>query len=357
MYGLNIDPKNPKGNPDPSELRGLGVEMVRFTYHDHRSGAELDPDEKDRQIALLKRYSEAGVGSLVILTYDTYPDKPALDGVWDSYIEAFAQRAGQIAEAMAPWSPAFQVWNEADLAPAGQNEQYTPRLREEVFGQMLRRTYDRIKAVDQKLLVVTGGLASGNPGWLSKVVKLQGGHLPADIVAIHTYGQRPDPDWPHPGWAFGYLGDLIGGYYRAAGKQPLWITEMGVEEKDLGGNRDQVAEFLRRFYKAVAYRFSDKVQQVFWFCYSDGMVPTFGLLDQAHQQKPAYGAFREAVALQPTPRLRREPVRRGLPKPKTTKERLAYLQGQLTDLQGQVHQLSDQQARLQAQLQELLAVR
>ena len=39
MYALNIDPKNLKGNPDPSELRGLGVEMVRFTYHDHRSGA------------------------------------------------------------------------------------------------------------------------------------------------------------------------------------------------------------------------------------------------------------------------------------------------------------------------------
>jgi hypothetical protein len=300
MYGLNIDPNNPRGNPDPAELRELGVEMVRYTYHDPGSRDQLDPDKAGFFSQRVRSYREAGIGSLLILTYDTYPNRPAPDAPdaeWDAYIERFARRAGQIASLLGTWQPAIQVWNEPDhpIHPG-----YVPTLREAVFGRMLRRTYAAIKNVNPNLKVVAGGLAAGNPDWLTKVIQSLGGDLPADIVAFHPYGQRPDSDWPRPDWGFGLVSTLLNNYYQAGKNKPLWITEMGVKEEDLSHNREQVAEFLRRFYRAITTRHSHQVQQLFWFCYGDGMVPTFGLRDNANNRKPAYQAYREMALTRPT---------------------------------------------------------
>lgn len=295
MYGLNIDPNNPRGNPDPAELRDLGVEIVRYTYYDSSGGDQLDPGKADFYRQKAQAYREASIASLVILTYDTYPNKPApeaSDGDWDNYINRFANRAAQIAQLLNPFRPAYQVWNEPDhpVHPG-----YSPTLREAVFGRMLRRTRDAIKAVDPGALIVTGGLASGNPSWLTTVIQSQGGVLPADIVAFHPYGQRPEPNFPNPGWAFGYFGDLLKNYYRAGQNKPVWITEMGIKEEDVGHNREQAAEFLRRYYRTVISKYSDKVQQLIWFCYSDGMVQPFGLVEANGNRKPAYQAFQQSV--------------------------------------------------------------
>ncbi len=296
MYGLNIDPNNPRGNPDPAELRDLGVEIVRYTYYDSSGGDQLDRGKADFYRQKAQAYREAGIDSLVILTYDTYPNKPApeaSDGDWDNYINRFANRAAQIAQLLAPYNPAYQVWNEPDhpVHPG-----YSPTLREAVFGRMLRRTRDAIKAVVPGAVIVTAGLASGNPSWLTTVIQSQGGVLPADIVAFHPYGQRPEPNFPNPGWAFGYFGDLLKNYYRAGQNKSIWITEMGIKEEDVGNNREQAAEFLRRYYRAAMRDFSDKVQQLIWFCYSDGMVPTFGLVEANGNRKPAYQAFKQSVS-------------------------------------------------------------
>jgi hypothetical protein len=59
----------------------------------------------------------------------------------------------------------------------------------------------------------------------------------ADIVAFHPYGQRPEPDWPHPDSFFGYVGNLLNGYFEAGQGRKLWITEMGSPERDLGDDR------------------------------------------------------------------------------------------------------------------------
>ncbi|MFN8453863.1 MAG: discoidin domain-containing protein [Anaerolineae bacterium] len=327
MYGLNIDPNNPRGNPDPAELRELGVEMVRYTYHDPTGGDQLDVGKAGFFSQRVRSYREAGIGSLLILTYDTYPNRPdpaAPDAEWDTYIERFARRAGQIANLLGPWQPALQVWNEPDhpVHPG-----YVPTLREAVFGRMLRRTHAAIKNVNPNLKVVAGGLAAGNPDWLTKVIQSLGGELPADIVAFHPYGQRPDPDWPRPDWGFGSLSTLLNDYYKAGKNKPLWVTEMGVKEDDLSNNREQVAEFLRRYYRAITTRHSNQVQQLFWFCYSDGMVPTFGLRDSANNRKPAYQAYREVVSAglpstpaepPPTPPSEPEPL------PPTTLARFRY---------------------------------
>lgn len=382
MYGLNIDPNNSKGNPDPAELRELGVEMVRYTFYDSSGGDQIDPAKANFYSQRARAYHEAGIASLVILTYDTFPNRPGPDGSdgdWDRYIERFSRRAGQIAQLLAPWRPAYQVWNEPDHPPAGG---YVPTLGEAVFGRMLRQTCNAIKAVEPAALVLTAGLATGDPGWLTRVINSLGGDLPADIVAFHPYGQRPEPSWPRDNWGFGYVGSLLNGYYAAGQRKPIWITEMGVKQNEVD-SPDQAAEFLSRYYNTITNRFSDKVQQVLWFCYSDGMVPPFGLIDINGNRKPIYHSFKRAAAAHPrqpepvAPPIRPEPTLATppppgiatppLPSPPVTPlpvteireepvsapAEVAQLSAQVGALQSQVQQIQSHLAQFQSQLQEL----
>ncbi len=383
MFGLNIDPNNPRGNPNPQELQALGVQMVRYTFYDSSGGDQIDPRKAQFYKERATAYKNVGVDSLVILTYDTYPNRPApnaSNAPWDQYIERFARRSAQIAQLLAPVNPAFQVWNEPDHPVKGD---YAPTLREEVFGRMLRRTYEAIKQVGD-FTVVTAGLASGNPSWLTTVIRSLGGQLPADAVAFHPYGQRPDPNWPRSNWGFGFVGKLLNDYYRAGQRKPLWITEMGVKEEDLGHNRERVAEFLRRYYRTIVTDYQDKVPHFQWFCYSDGMVPTFGLLEANGNRKPAYGAYKQIVQElrskvvtppapittpppQPVPAPAPSPPVITAPPPppppvtttpprqpaQPSSQQVSQLTQQINGLQSQMQQLQSQMAQLQQNWQQL----
>ncbi len=290
MYGLNIDPANPKGNPSTTELRSLGVQAARYSYKDFSSGNQPDPQQVRFYTEHTERLTQASIKPLIILTYQTYPGAPihpVSDQVWDSYINPFVQRAGQIAKILAPFQPTFQIWNEPDLPP---HPEYIRTMPEAIYGRMLRRTYDAIKAAAPHLRVIATGLGSGNPGWLGNLIRSQNGVLPADAIAVHPYGQRPEPNWPSPTWGFGYVGDLIRNYQRVS-QLPILISEIGVEHL----SPQQQADYLRRFYQTITSQFAAAVERVYWFCYSDGMVPPYGLLDLADQPKPAYQAYR-AVA-------------------------------------------------------------
>lgn len=300
MYGLNIDPRNQKGDPTPAALRALGVEWVRFTFKDATGGDQPDPGAVQFYTQKIEAWARAEIGSLVILTNETCPGKPwhaAPDQEWHTYIDRYVERARRLAAILAPWRPTFQIWNEPDFDP---QPGYEPTLRPNLFARMLGRAYDAIKGVDPGLRVITGGLSSGHPSWLARVIQALDRPLPADAVAIHPYTKRPNPNWPSPDWGTGYVGDLIRGY-RQVINRPLWISEIGEHRLDADGQ----AEYLRRFYRAMTTQFSNAVEQVFWFCYSDGMVPPFGLLDAADQRKPAYFAYRETAP--PRPPLEEEP--------------------------------------------------
>jgi len=376
MYGLNIDPNNIAGNPSPDELHELGVQMVRFTFYDSSHGDQLDPGQADFYRQKIEAYHQVGIRSLVLLSYDTYPGRPdpqAGAPEWDIYLERFALRANQIAKLLAPWQPAFQIWNEPDHPPKGS---YLPTVREPVYGRMLRRTYSAIKSASPKALVVMAGLAMGNPQWLRRLIDSQGGELAADVVAFHPYGQQPVAGWPDQDWGFGYWADLMLNYYRAGQHRPLWITEMGVKPDDLDNNPDQVAEFLSRFYQAVG-RFDDKVKMLFWFCYSDGMVPPFGLVDSRGNHKPAYFAYHKSAGEATT---QPEPVEPSSsadtvipPPPPVTSPTappptpadvpvstapavdIAQIANQMVGLQSQLQQVQQQLTELQNRVQQLEA--
>ncbi len=291
MYALNIDPTNPHSQADPSELRALGVKMVRFTFKDSTESSRPDKEVIRFYRHWCEELVKVGIRSLVILTGETYPHQPnssAPDDDWDNYIAHFAERAAEIAKVLAVWRPSLQIWNAPDL-PAP-HPGYDPTLREPIFGRMLSQTYQAIKKVDSGLTVVMAGLVSGQPAWLANVVQSLAGRLPADVVALHPYAKRPDPDWPQAGWGTGYVGDLITAY-RQVVDLPFWITEIGI---DTLAAEDQ-AEYLRRFYQTMTAQFPHEVKQVFWFAFSDGMAPGFGLVERSGHPKPAYFAYQQAA--------------------------------------------------------------
>ena len=296
MYGLNIDPANPQGNPTAAELRDLGVQMVRLVFKDQGGGSQPSLNQVRFYTSKIQEYSNAGIDSLVILNYETYPGKPsssASDAEWGTYTNNFIHRVGQLAQILNSWRPTFQIWNEPDLPP---HPGYDPTLREAVYGRLLRRAYDTIKTVNPTLTVVGAGLASGDANWWARVIQSQSGQVTVDALAVHPYGQRPEPSWPNPAWGFGYVGDLINRYAQIR-QELLWITEVGVSNL----TREGQAEYLRRFYRAITSQFAARVKWVHWFCYSDGMVSPFGLLDTSRQRKPAYFAYREITPDTPLP--------------------------------------------------------
>jgi hypothetical protein len=89
------------------------------------------------------------------------------------------------------------------------------------------------------------------------------------------------------------VGDFIDSY-RQVTTQAQWVAEIGTNDLNLQ------AEYLQRFYQAMVNQFGDVVERVYWFCYADGMVPPFGLVDDNQQPKPAYDAY-QAVAIGPVP--------------------------------------------------------
>ncbi len=301
MYGLNIDPRNPHGNPVPGELRAFGVKTVRFTFRDATPGSRPDQDTMRFYRWHIETLAEAGIDSLLVLNDETYPHPPPASAsveVWKAYIDRFAGRAAEIAKALATWRPTFQVWSAPDLTSPqsdyergyepGYERGYEPHLLPSTYGQLLRQTYQAIKTVDAGLNVITAGLVSGQPDWLAEVIQSPGGDLPADAVAIHPYGKRPSPNWPASDWGTGYVGDLIAAYQQIT-SLPLWVTEIGVDTLD----DEFQATYLRRFYNTVTDQFGGGVQHAFWFCYADGMAYPFGLVTHSGQPKPAYHAYRE----------------------------------------------------------------
>ena len=69
--------------------------------------------------------------------------------------------------------------------------------------------------------MITGGLASGDPFYLTRARDAVGG-LTVDAVAVHPYGQRAPDNWPDPTWGFGNMSDLFN-RYLAFGK-PVWVS-------------------------------------------------------------------------------------------------------------------------------------
>jgi hypothetical protein len=298
--GINTDPMNRQlgdGNPQPQEIKDLAAGWVRFTLKDPNEGPQ--PTTLHNYNQLVDDLHNAGIKILMILSYETYPNWPVYTpGVehpqeWAVYTDRFATRCRQIASHYGAKVQAYEIWNEPDH----QEGNYNPKVDAKFFAPLLRDAYAAIKAVSSAT-VVMGGVASGQPPYVTQVMNETNGVLFADALGVHPYAQRPESNWPSPTWGGGVMTDQIRTYHNLA-RKPIWITEVGINpELD---NIAFQAQFLKRTFKALNTQEMAQIAPcVFWYCWSHAMGQTFGLIGAAGEKRQSYDEFR-AFALQSGP--------------------------------------------------------
>ena len=275
LFAINIDPANPAGNPSAGQLVALGARWVRIEWNVNRGYSLYDP--------VIAAYRAAGLRVLLLVDYATVPSKPAWDAgdpAWQSYLPTFIAKVRELAGHYRDGVDAWEIWNEPDLfAPAAG---YDPGVPAAHFGAMLRDAVSAIRPLSSRP-IVAGGLASGNPSYLSSARTAVGG-LTVDAIGVHPYAERVPDTYPSPTWGAGNMDDLLDRYLTFG--LPLWITEIGINVNAWE------ADYLQNVYQLVRDRYAASIPVVFWFCWSDGMVYPFGVVDRNGAQKPAYTRFR-----------------------------------------------------------------
>lgn len=172
-----------------------------------------------------------GLKALLVLARESIGNDPML---WAGAIDRYAERYIGLVDA-------WQIGNEAD----GTGESSWTQSPAELSGLL-----KVARAVLGKgSYLVAAGMVSGQPGWLNNV-ELK--HV--DAIAAHPYAKWPDT---------AELSTMLNGY--ATYGRDLWVTEYHARTLGMAAYLKQD----RRVSKALA------------FCYSDGMVPGFGLIENA----------------------------------------------------------------------------
>lgn len=276
-FAMNIDPNNPGGNPSAAQLRQLGARWVRIEW---KQGVSHSTQQS--QIAALR---SGGIRVMLLVDYASVstpsPGSSGSSSAWSSYESQYISALSSLVNTYGSGIDAWEIWNEPDLAAqAG----YDPHVPPATFGQMLKDASSTVHAKSSAPVVV-GGLASGNPGYLTQAKNAVGG-LYADAVGIHPYGQRAPDGWPNTSWGFGDMSALFSGYL-VFGK-PLWLTEIGTTDTT------NQAQYLENVYNLAA-GYGSQVPEVFWFCWSDAMVSPFGVVDGSGGHKAAYSAYQSVA--------------------------------------------------------------
>jgi len=294
LFGVNIDPKNPAASPTPDALHELGVRWVRFVYR-----ADTGVTATRRQI---ETYRSAGIKVLLNVCYEAVSiPKPAYDAPateWTDYTAAFVAAAGDVATGIGSGVDAYEVWNEPDQLPEQVQDPtctcdvtdgcdaacncdyqcYDPYVPPGYFGPMADQAGTVLAATG--VPIVLGGFSSGQQSYVTGTLSAGSGLPQYRAIGVHPYGAN---------WLT--EGSLVKVYdsYGAGGRQ-VWVTEIGLE---LDGQ--DAADYLRDIYNTTlqgGYA-GDAVPVIFWFAWSDGNRPGFGLVDINGKPKATYTAYQE----------------------------------------------------------------
>jgi hypothetical protein len=295
LYGVNVATTGPGG----AAVHALGASWARMELVDGTTSPTLSDDARNQLANALADYHANGIRVLVIVDYSTYGGFPGFydcggvspAGDWPSWRDAFVERVRNVSGAFGEQIDAWEVWNEEDQPLLGCGESgYNPGIPASEYGVLLQDTHDAIRSGSQAPVVI-GGLDSGNVGYVTDASNAAGG-LSADGVGIHPYGVPPLASWcPDPGedlnCDWGTFASQVNAYNNATGL-PVWLTEFGVNSEDVAHE----ADYVEGGYRALS-ALGDRVATGFYFCYSDSMVPPFGLTFADGSPKPAYVRYQQ----------------------------------------------------------------
>ena len=288
-YGVNIDPKNPAGFPAPQTLKAAGVRWVRLVFKDPQISMQPSQAELEFYQNVVDTMHAAGIRVLMVLNYETVPGKPPSGSslaAWGPYKTKYVERVVGIAAHFGDTVDAWQIWNEPDLDP-GPDSGYDVHVPASVLGPMATSAYGGMK-IHSSMPIVLGGMASGNPNYVAQVLNAAGSdNVPFDVLGVHPYGQQAPAGWPDIGWGFGPMDSLLNAYLNQAEGRPVWITEIGTSDTTYQ------SDYVTNVYTMIEQVFPQTVPHVFWFCWSDAMVPPFGLVYADGSSKSTYFSYQE----------------------------------------------------------------
>ncbi|MBX3085838.1 MAG: hypothetical protein KF716_29640 [Anaerolineae bacterium] len=288
VFGINIDPNNPKGNPPADRLFGAG--WVRFVFHVNSRHQTLEQVYTFYD-PIIRSYAQTGTRILLILLQDTFwgngPWDAGSNGDWRLYARGFGERAGQIARHYRGQVTAYQIWNEEDVSGQPTSIFVNPQN----YALILLSAVQAIAQADPSAQVITGGLAAATDAsieYMKQVRTALGGVLPVDGIAIHPYGQTasvPDAE-PFPDFSRGLLKRTLIKFADTFLGYPIWITEFGVprvnvSDKSLWPN---IARYMDKTIDYIRAEFNHLVPAFIWFAWSDDM-DNAGIVSNDQQPK------------------------------------------------------------------------
>lgn len=263
IFGINIDCRNPAGNPPAAKLKGAAYVRISFKVADMsetlvQAFAFYDP--------VIAAYAAQGTRVVLIISQSTistgmpYPGTP---NTWAGYTPLFAAMLKQIAEHYGPKIHAYEIWNEQDVHAV--NSVYVPPAD---YGNLLRASY---KAVNGLAQVWLGGLVSGDPvAYLKGCGDLT---LACDAIGLHPYGKTLPDLLNIPAGSTGLLESYLERVIEAFPDHELVITEIGFAGPYTA---DQalwpiMARYMRDVYMLARSEFDGIVTALIWFAWSDAM--------------------------------------------------------------------------------------
>lgn len=245
--GLNVD-RN--GTTPLRDLQSLHATMARIV---------LMPDMSSLQT--VKDYAVAGIRNLGVIARESFVD--------DAWKDDAGLRLQLLAyqEQYGPYLTAWQIGNEPD----GEGES-SWKMDQASYTRLIRVARETL---GNYVIIISGGLCSGQPQWLENVDLRY-----VDALAVHPYLKDAPNDKD--------IEDLIDipvlldAYEPYAQGLPFVITEWGWWGEYSSRGEEEI-------YDMVQWAAGSKrIVGFFYFCYSDAMVPPFGLFRADGKSKATY---------------------------------------------------------------------
>lgn len=295
-------------------MKAAGINFVRTDFTWRSIEARRGAYNFSGHDAMMRVADRNGIFVLGLISHVPKWAAPITDHLdeWLAFVEATVKRYPQVRH--------WEVFNEPNLEnfwgskpdPAG-------------YAQLLRLTYARIKAIDPKLFVTSGGLSGGGTragGYSSYAEPMFAAGIDGayDALAFHPYRYPHAPEETHYA-ANTYAPDKptleqVIGKYRALmaahgdGDKPMWITECGYTSyagrdlsdgtkfgtgRNLGVTDEEQADFLPR---SILLAFQHGVSSWMWFTTitaekdPNDKEHWFGIVHPDHTPRPAWHALK-----------------------------------------------------------------
>ena len=233
---------------------------------------------------------------------------------WDRGVDRFAPRnpddyADAIEFVARRWGSqlaALEIWNEPNLPDQGFLRSPDPAAD---YAGLLKAAYPRVKAAAPDLPVLGGALAFSDGPFLERLYDL-GAKGSFDGLSFHPYNEWRDPDdaWK-PEWrkytfltGVPWMHDIMAKH--GDGEKGIWLTEFGFSTCG-DGDRWCVSHAQQAEYVADSFRIARKwgyvKAAIVYNLRNKGTDPAdredqFGILNRDFSPKPAWAAFKEAMA-------------------------------------------------------------